>query len=446
MFQRWLYKNYRISSGFRHRVKRVFTPAGVWVAVAAVACAAIGIDTNEAVAYQVFTLLAAMLVISFFLRFSKGQKIVIERSVPRYGTVGQALKYQVRVQNMGTKIARGFTLFEDLGDPRPTFEQFLNNPEPEEQKRNAWDRMIRFYRWSWLLERNKIAQSSEVIAPATGPGERVELTAEIVPSRRGLLKFQGISVAWPDPLGLFRGFTSISLPGKALILPKRYLLPNLTLPGKKEHQPGGVALASSVGDSEEFVALREYRRGDPLRHVHWNSVARTGKLIVKEFQDEYFVRHALVLDTFLEAGMDESFEEAISLAASLAYTIRSQESLLDLLFIGPEAYCLTSGRGTGNIEHVLEVLAAVQPCTSGPFEQLRDLVMRHLQQVSGCICILLGWDERRKELVQQLRVYQLPLLVLVVSNETNEPQPVDRGSCQIRFLQPGKIEESLAKL
>ena len=63
-------------------------------------------------------------------------------------------------------------------------------------------------------------------------------------------------------------------------------------------------MASSVGESEEFVSLRDYRRGDPMRHIHWKSWAKTGKPIVKEFQDEFFVRHALILDTF--AGGEQS--------------------------------------------------------------------------------------------------------------------------------------------
>ena len=44
-------------------------------------------------------------------------------------------------------------------------------------------------------------------------------------------------------------------------------------------------------------SLRDYRPGDPLQRVHWKSFARTGRPVVKEYQDEFFERHALVLDT-----------------------------------------------------------------------------------------------------------------------------------------------------
>src|SRR5205814_5457579 len=134
--------------------------------------------------------------------------------------------------------------------------------------------------------------------PAVPPKGSAEIRAELVPLKRGYLRLTGMTVSCPDPFGLFRALKKIPAPQSVLILPKRYFLPPIDLPGKMKYQQGGVAMASSVGESEEFVSLRDYRPGDPLRHIHWKSWAKTGKPIVKEFQDEFFVRHALILDTF----------------------------------------------------------------------------------------------------------------------------------------------------
>ena len=46
------------------------------------------------------------------------------------------------------------------------------------------------------------------------------------------------------------------------------------------------------------MSLRDYRPGDPLQRIHWKSFARTGDPVVREYQDEFFERHALILDTF----------------------------------------------------------------------------------------------------------------------------------------------------
>ena len=205
-----------------------------------------------------------------------------------------------------------------------------------------------------------------------------------------------MSIAWPDPFGLFRSLFNIPCPQSALILPKRYPLPRLPLPGTMKYQQGGVALASSVGESEEFMSLRDYRPGDPLRRIHWRSWAKFGKPVVKEFQDEFFVRHALILDTFGSLGESEVFEEAVSVAASFACTVQSQDSLLDLMFVGPQAFCFTAGRGLAHTEQMLEILASVAICRDKPFSSLRHLVMEHVGALSGCVCVFIAWDEERK--------------------------------------------------
>src|SRR6185295_2895545 len=139
-------------------------------------------------------------------------------------------------------------------------------------------------------------------------------------------------------------------------LPQCYRLPPLLLPGARRYQHGGVALASSVGDSEEFVALRDYRPGDPLQRVHWKSFARVGYPVVKEYQDEFFERHALIIDTFGGSATEEAFEDAVAVAASFAAAVDTRECLLDLMFVGRETYCFTAGSGQLQAQHLLEVL------------------------------------------------------------------------------------------
>jgi uncharacterized protein (DUF58 family) len=259
-----------------------------------------------------------------------------------------------------------------------------------------------------------------------------------------------VTLARPDPLGLFRALSGVSLPQTMLILPKRYPLPPIALPGVTKYQEGGVAFASNVGQSEEFVALRDYRRGDPLRHVHWRSWAKAGKPIVKEFEDEFFVRHALVLDTFIDDPRSELFEEAVSVAASFACTVLTQESLLDLLFIGPQAYRFTAGRGLAHTNQMLEILASVRACGDRPFRTLETLVLDHAAAVSGCICVLLAWDEARQNLVKKLNALNVPVRVLVITEPGRspalDPGPMRNEPDRFHVLENGQIGQGLARL
>jgi uncharacterized protein (DUF58 family) len=288
--------------------------------------------------------------------------------------------------------------------------------------------------------RNQVAHIDDTALPALAPRAEAEVRVQGLAYRRGTLRLEGATVARADPLGLFRSLARVALPDKVVVLPRRYNLPHFLLPGARRYQHGGVALASSVGESEEFMSLRDYRPGDPLQRIHWKSYARSGKPVVKEYQDEFFERHALVLDTFTDRG-GAVFEEAVSLAASFACTFDTQESLLDLMFVGTESYCYTAGRGQMQPGSLVEILAGVRACAGEAFRRLHDAVLARRAALSGCILILLAWDEARQALVRTLRQSGVPLKVLLVSEQDIEAAPG-----WLRVLKPGKIQEGLMQL
>jgi uncharacterized protein (DUF58 family) len=243
------------------------------------------------------------------------------------------------------------------------------------------------------------------------------------------------------------------------VLPKRYPLPHISLAGNSQYQPYGVAMVGSVGQSEEFVGLREYRPGDPIRHIHWKSSARVGVPIVVQFSDEFVPRYALILDTFAAYpetdqrvngksttdGFADIFEEAVSVAASFVCTLDTKESLLDLMFVGTEAYRFTSGRGTSQPERLLEILASVELCRNRPFSDLSKLVESHVRELSSCVCIFIHWDEARRDCIQRLRSMGVEVLVLLIGND-DEGFPEDVARFGVHCLQTSRVAEGLAKL
>jgi uncharacterized protein (DUF58 family) len=444
-----LHKNYRLSSAAKFWIQRKFTPAGALVLATCLVMGGIGVDTNQALAYQSFVLLALVLLISIVWSFVPAPKLRAQRLLPRVGTAGQTLHYRMSVHNPTRKKQMSVTVVEDFGDPRPTFAEFANTAEPGEHRRNFFDRFFRFYRWMWLIERKQIATSAPARVPPLAPGKIADAPMQLMVKKRGNLHLQGLTFVVTDPFGLCRRYSKVSLPQTVLILPRRYVLPPIQLGGASQYQPGGVSLASSVGDSEEFLSVREYRRGDPLRHIHWKSTGRTGRLIVKEFQNEFFVRHALVLDTFSDDPSIPIFEEAISIAASFAFTLNTQESLLDLLFVGTEAFSVTAGHGVAQVDHMLEILAAVEPCTTHPFASLEEIVLRQIALVSGCVCIFLKWDEHRKSLVDQMSILGIPLLILILKRPGAKDPRIELKNdrfARVHVIDSGNVAEGLLKL
>jgi hypothetical protein len=120
------------------------------------------------------------------------------------------------------------------------------------------------------------------------------------------------------------------------------------------------------------------------------------------------------------------------------------------LFVGPEAYCVTAGRGVGHVEQILEILAAVQPCGDRPFQTLEQLVLEHAPRVSGCVCVLLGWDRTRQRFIEKLVQLEVPVRVMVVPLAPL-PAPVDPGPLRfsperLQVLDPQQLESQLARL
>ena len=437
--RRLIFSAIRVVGALDHRLRERLTLAGWLVVGAGGAAAAAGLDTNLTVTYRAFTFLAALIALSWAASLLFRARIEARRELPRYATAGEPFSYRVSVANLGTRPLAGALVTERFRDPRPSFDEWLRAVEPGEEHRNWFDRKVGYFRWRWLIDR-RVPRNPEAIAiPLLAPGERQTLRLGFTPRRRGRIEFSGLTLGRPDPLGLVKGLARVPLAGRVIALPKRYRLPEIALPGRRRFQPGGVSLAASVGDSEEFLALRDYRPGDPLQRVHWKSFARTGKPVVKEYQDEFFERHALVLDTGSSRGEDAAFEDAVALAASFVYTIDTQDCLLDLLFVGGEVRAYTAGRGQLRAEHMLEALAAVAPSEPAAFAALARAVLARRATLSSVIAVFTAWDEERAQFVAALRAEGFDVRALLVAEKS------DAGTGVLHLL-PGKIEQGLAEL
>ena len=452
--RRFIYRALRVASTIDHWLRERLTSAGWLVLGVAGAAAAAGLDTTPTVTYRAFTFLAALLLLSWIASLFFRARVAASRELPRYATTGEVCTYRVVIANQGRRALSGAVVLERFRDPRPGYEEWRRTREPGEERRNWWDRTVGYFRWRWLIERRLPRDAAACELGALAPGERQEMRLAFTPRRRGRIEMAGLTLGRTDALGLVRGLARLPLPAHLIALPRRYRLPDVALPGRRKYQPGGVSLAASVGDSEEFLALRDYRPGDPLQRVHWKSYARTGKLVVKEYQDEFFERHALVLDTASTRGEDAAFEDAVALAASFVYTIDTHECLLDLLFVDDGAgtaqhdvKAYTAGRGQMQSAHMLEVLAAVAPSDSTAFPSLARAVAARRDSLSSVILILLGWDEERRKLAAALRATGAQVRALLVCakderpNAFSEPPPA-----WVTALHPGEIEHGLAAL
>lgn len=410
--------------------------------------AALGVDTRLNLAHQIFTLSTALILISLLWAPLFRLKYSFQRSLPRFGTVGQPITYRVNLTSQQQAPQHGLEWAEDFAADKPV--RSMAADRDEALSTNWFDRLIGYPRWASKMRRASGALDVQQPLDRAVANDSIVFDVAINPLRRGYLNFSRCALTATDPLGLFRARMSHSAADRVLILPRRYRLPVIDLPGSRRYQQGGVSLASEIGESDEFVSLRDYRPGDPLRHVHWKSLARTGKPVVKQYQDEYFSRHALILDNFTSEDNRTVFEAAVSVAASFAATVDTSESLLDLLFVAQQPTTITIGRSLGRADLLLETLACVEPCVAHDFTILNESVMTHSHRVSGCICVLLEWDHERQQLLRQLIAGGIPCMVLLITEradaETFDLGPMAGHADKFHIIRPSSIEQDLAIL
>lgn len=163
--------------------------------------------------------------------------------------------------------------------------------------------------------------------------------------------------------GLFAAQRIVPAPGAITVYPRYWKLSQFALAALTPAVQT-VGSAKRRGD-QEFYALRDYRPGDSMRHVHWRSSARRGSLMVREFEQEVPGAIALLVDTRSEvqAGgeLENTFEDLVRAAASIAWYVISRGGTVRLL--------AAAGCGlldvTGGWKPVLRALAALQPDGQG---------------------------------------------------------------------------------
>lgn len=153
--------------------------------------------------------------------------------------------------------------------------------------------------------------------PVEGPGTR-KIQEPVLFARRGLYELGPAEIQTTDPFELL-GFTRrFGERTQVVVYPEVFELAGFPLRGRSRDAG---ARGSFAQQGDEFSGLREYRRGDDRRHIHWKSVARTGELIVREFAQSAPRRHTVLLDLHRRGiGAPEvEVEDAVSAAGSVLW-------------------------------------------------------------------------------------------------------------------------------
>ncbi len=262
-------------------------------------------------------------------------------------------------------------------------------------------------------------------------GEKTTLRFGLRCTRRGIQEWQGFRAECDFPFSLVRVWQTVDQPHRVLVFPKFTALSRFPIPTGRRYQPGGIALASQLGESFEYIGNREYREGDPIRDIDWRATARLQIPIVREYREEYFLRVGVILDTFVpeksEPALSANFERAVSVSAAISDYMARSDYIVDLFAAGPNLYHLTAGRSLAYLDQILDILACVEENPEEPFETLEPEVVENLAQITTIICVFLDWDETRRQFAERMQKEGAGIKVVVVRDRpcTLDPRSSD---------------------
>lgn len=159
------------------------------------------------------------------------------------------------------------------------------------------------------------------VLDGVGRGWRQSVSYQVRSDIRGRFEIGPMAVRVADPFGLVELGRTFTTTAPLTVTPRTVPLPHIPLGGAWTGSGDNRPRAFATGSAED-VTVREYRRGDDLRRVHWRSSARVGELMVRREEQPWQSRATLFLDNRSIAhrgqGVASSLEAAVSAAASVA--------------------------------------------------------------------------------------------------------------------------------
>ncbi|MBD5785577.1 DUF58 domain-containing protein [Cellulosimicrobium terreum] len=152
--------------------------------------------------------------------------------------------------------------------------------------------------------------------PRLRPGANHEEIFTVPTHKRSVISVGPVRSVRSDPLGLLRREVVWTEPEELFVHPRVKNLSGSSTGFLKDLE-GRVTTDISNSDVS-FHALRDYVPGDDRRHIHWKTTARTGQLMVRQFEETRRSHLAVLLSTRAEDyANDDEFELAVSVCGSL---------------------------------------------------------------------------------------------------------------------------------
>jgi uncharacterized protein (DUF58 family) len=181
----------------------------------------------------------------------------------------------------------------------------------------------------------------------------IQQDVPILYERRGMYKYGNFFIESSFPFLFFSKKIVSHIEGEVIVYPEiKELDWGITATVNEWYE----ASQARIGKGEEFSMVREFRYGDDRRRIHWKASAKATQLLMKEYATHEPKKLTIILDN-LKPQNEESFEKAVSLAASMTDKFLNEGFFIRLLTCRK---MIPFGNSKDHLFKILDILAAIE--------------------------------------------------------------------------------------
>lgn len=282
--------------------------------------------------------------------------------------------------------------------------------------------------------------------------KRVDMEAHL--TQRGEYDLGPLVIRASDPFNLFPRDIEFEGIDKVLVYPRVLPIPDIAVSrvlladGHSRRQRMNVL-------STDVASVREYADGDPIGRIHWLTTARTGDLMVKQFDQGSAGEMWVIFDQHLEAqagqGKDSTDEYGATIAASIVdkYT----RSFTDVGYVahGSNSLLAMPDHTASHRENILRHIAASKPTGNVSIMDTLAVLDRELFVSSTIVVITAAGEGNWIDALGVLRRRGIQVICIVLdresfggeSNESTFPRLSMAGITTYRVYQGEDITDAL---
>jgi uncharacterized protein (DUF58 family) len=210
--------------------------------------------------------------------------------------------------------------------------------------------------------------------------------------QRGRYDLGPVQLSTCFPFGFFRHTIRLGARDTVDVYPRLGRLTRGWLARPRQAFAGSDRRQHRPGPEGDFYGVRPWRHGDGLRIVHWRSSARTGKLVVRQFEQPRNRDVAVLLDLWQPVHPERSDRENVELAVSFAATVladlcRQGGSQVHLATFNTRAECVSGPASAALLQNMMMTLALVEAQTEDHLPALLEQTLGQISQGAEVIVV-----------------------------------------------------------